>query len=136
MIITCQNWTKIKTTICCKVHGRKREAKCCIANVAHIQPKEVLTFADTSFPNMDPKQSTQPRKVGLTCGHKCFFIKDLRCHLTESHGYVFRLTTKEFPTIEGNIHYSGIIFYLIIIYTQIFLHKCSSAEGQPGNHSR
>lgn len=39
--------------------------------------------------------------ICLTCGHKYFFIKDLRRHLTDIHGYVFRMTTKEFKTIEG-----------------------------------
>ena len=39
--------------------------------------------------------------ICLTCGYKCFFIKDLRRHLTDSHGYVFRMTIKEFKSTEG-----------------------------------
>ena len=37
----------------------------------------------------------------LECGHRCFLIRDLRAHLTEKHGFVFRITRKEFQTPEG-----------------------------------
>ena len=41
--------------------------------------------------------------VCLECGHKCIFIKDLRNHLTRSHGFVFRTTCKEFTTLQGEV---------------------------------
>ena len=41
--------------------------------------------------------------ICLTCGYKCFFIKQLRRHLTENHGYVFRTMTEEFKSMEGKV---------------------------------
>eukprot|EP00112_Aurelia_sp_Birch-Aquarium-sp1_P025112 Seg820.2 transcript_id=Seg820.2/GoldUCD/mRNA.D3Y31 product="hypothetical protein" protein_id=Seg820.2/GoldUCD/D3Y31 len=41
--------------------------------------------------------------ICLECGHKCFLIKDLREHLTRSHGFVFRIVNKEFQDLSGRL---------------------------------
>ena len=46
----------------------------------------------------------------LECGHRYFLIKDLRTHLTEKYGYVFRITTKEFQSLEGKKVFTFVLF--------------------------